>query len=169
MRGDVTNLCDDTTSRKKFPLIKDKNLAAPWEEAERKAAGSEIMRQDLERIRRHVHSMRVMWDANRQKEKDTKFTDLSIETRQDILRKISREFASGPDEAGMHMLHDQILQLKASYAYIYDYEVTEKKCSRFPWDVTMRQLTEIKAKSLGSSRTVFADFYENFTLKQNRH
>lgn len=120
----------------------------------------------------HVKFVRSRWETSRQRaiedNKVQRFTDIPIERRQDVLRSVSREFASGPDEAGMLMLHDQIVRLKASYAYIYDFNTDRRKWSRFPWDCSMRELAEIKAKSTGRSRTVKGDFYEKLALKKNR-
>ncbi|KAJ3882906.1 RNA dependent RNA polymerase-domain-containing protein [Lentinula edodes] len=150
----------------------DEQLAAPWKEQQELAKraqkiGCNFMAEDLTKIENHVHRM---WETHRTEVMNSQrvgsFTDLAIETRQDILRKLSRQFASGPNEEAMFLSHDQILRLKASYAYIYDFEKSSRKWTRFPWNVTMRQLTEIKAKATGRSTTVTAEFYERLAMKK---
>ncbi|KAJ4478201.1 RNA dependent RNA polymerase-domain-containing protein [Lentinula aciculospora] len=149
----------------------DEALAAPWKEQQKLAkrlqeAGCPLITEDLAKIKEHVHRM---WETHRKEvtPKANSFTDLAIESRQDILRKLSQQFASEPNEAAMFLSHDEILRLKASYAYMYDYEKSARKWTRFPWDVTMRELTAIKAKATGRSTTVTADFYERLTMKRN--
>ncbi|KAJ3843405.1 RNA dependent RNA polymerase-domain-containing protein [Lentinula raphanica] len=159
-----------------FNVALDEELAAPWKEqlalAERfkKETGCDRMLNDLEQIKKHVHKM---WDIHRKEltlgpQKANTFTELAIETRQDILRRVSQRFASEPDEKTLLMPHDQILRVKASYAYLHDFTQSHKKWTRFPWDVSMRELTAIKAKATGRSQTVTADFYERMTLKRSR-
>ncbi|KAJ3789073.1 RNA dependent RNA polymerase-domain-containing protein [Lentinula aff. detonsa] len=174
VKGDKERINVDTKYNSHAVSL-DEQLAAPWKEQQNiaeqlKNAGCDYMTKDLEKIMEHVHRM---WENHRKEvtpnpQKANTFTDLAIENRQDILRKLSRQFASEPNEAGMFISHDQMLRLKASYAYIYDYEHSHKKWTRFPWDVAMRELTAIKAKATGRSNTVTADFYERLSLKKRR-
>ncbi|KAI0944787.1 hypothetical protein AcW1_001640 [Taiwanofungus camphoratus] len=99
------------------------------------------------------------------------FTALAIEKRQDKLRELSKEFSCGPallveqlegkgETEGLLYFSDSILQrVRASYAYIYDFESSRNHWSRFPWDVAMRVLCEIKAGAQGLSKTLTEDFY----------
>ncbi|KAJ3799108.1 RNA dependent RNA polymerase-domain-containing protein [Lentinula aff. detonsa] len=174
VKGDKERINVDTKYNSHAVSL-DEQLAAPWKEQQNiaeqlKNAGCDYMTKDLEKIMEHVHRM---WENHRKEvtpnpQKANTFTDLAIENRQDILRKLSRQFASEPNEAGMFISHDQMLRLKASYAYIYDFEHSHKKWTRFPWDVAMRELTAIKAKATGRSNTVTADFYERLSLKKRR-
>ncbi|KAJ3896058.1 RNA dependent RNA polymerase-domain-containing protein [Lentinula edodes] len=163
---------DADTKYDSHTIYLDEQLAAPWKEQQELAKraqkiGCNFMAEDLTKIENHVHRM---WETHRTEVMNSQrvgsFTDLAIETRQDILRKLSRQFASGPNEEAMFLSHDQILRLKASYAYIYDFEKSSRKWTRFPWNVTMRQLTEIKAKATGRSTTVTAEFYERLAMKK---
>lgn len=163
---------DADTKYDSHTIYLDEQLAAPWREQQELAKraqklGCNFMAEDLTKIENHVHRM---WETHRTEvinsQRVGSFTDLAIETRQDILRKLSRQFASEPNEEAMFLSHDQILHLKASYAYIYDFEKSPRKWTRFPWNVTMRQLTEIKAKATGRSTTVTAEFYERLALKK---
>ena len=97
------------------------------------------------------------------------FTDQPIEARQDILRKNSREFASFPVVESLFMSSDDIALIRASCAYVYDYEKKKygppPSFTRFPWDVAMRELCTIKAKATGRHKTVSGDFYDHFNIK----
>ena len=88
--------------------------------------------------------------------------------RQDILRELSQQFASGPDvEITIGPNGHTLEHLKASYAYLYDREYKRRSTgwSRFPWDVAYSSLCEIKAHALGLTKTVTMDFYMAFTVK----
>ncbi|KIK68052.1 hypothetical protein GYMLUDRAFT_216523 [Collybiopsis luxurians FD-317 M1] len=155
---------------KRIPVALDQDLAAPWAEAKELAErGNDSMKQSLPLIEAHVSRM---WQKHRQRlgkqPNGSQFTDLSIESRQDILRGLSREFASSADQKDCLVRQDELLRLKASYAYIYDFEKARTKWTRFPWDVAMGELSAIKARATGRSRTVAGNFYENFTLRKRR-
>lgn len=123
---------------------------------------------DLERIKRHVETIQ----AQHKMKITGKFTGLTIERRQDILRELSREFAAGPSELSMNA--DEAARIKASYAYVYDLELRQEyssdaRWSRFPWDVAFRELCLIKCKSRDTSfKPVNSEFYERFTMKMRR-
>lgn len=166
----------------KVPL--DQDLARPYLDAERTAAelleaGQPAKFEELQRIKRHVEEMyakvseaKSIAAAPAKKLRGGKgsmnagagkspFTDLPIERRQDILRERSKEFHAGP--TGLRCFDDPTA-IKASYAYYYDHERASLKWSRFPWDVAMRALCEIKAKARGGSKTVSGDFYPWMTI-----
>lgn len=129
----------------------------------------------LEKIEAHV---RTMYDKHRgefrqgipvspskRKDKGAAFTELPIETRQDKIRSLSREFAEKPTCDEVYMDKHTIARLRASCAYWHDSRMSRRGWSRFPWDVATRDLCAIKAESLGPSKTVTMDFYERFSLK----
>ncbi|KZP15901.1 hypothetical protein FIBSPDRAFT_934919 [Athelia psychrophila] len=98
--------------------------------------------------------------------RNTRFTDLSIEVRQDILRVVAMDFAAGP-LLGEIFIQKEIARLRASYAYLYDSEQQSQKWSRFPWDVCTQDLRDIKAHALGMTKTCTQDLYTRFTMKHS--
>ncbi|KAH7912600.1 RNA dependent RNA polymerase-domain-containing protein [Hygrophoropsis aurantiaca] len=146
---------------------RDVALVKPWEDVLARARKirdarhfeSSIIDKEIELIRSHVKNMRK---AHSDKVGHAhQFTNHKIEHRQDILRAIARDFALKPPiESFVFFSPDELATLKASYAYSICH-VTH----RFPWDVAMRELGTIKAKSLGPFKTVQLGFYERFMLK----
>lgn len=170
----------------------DEDLMKPWEtflaqskdaddtewdsQAERELAQSLQQKQHdraVAEITAHVERVRREWSA----QIDLKFTARDITRRQDILRRLSKEFASGPKtlrrvtlDVGQCGGGFTVEQLKASYAYVHDYTVQREKSEpwkRFPWDVAFRALGEIKSKALGPTKTVPSDWYSSFTIKSS--
>ncbi|KAM6492722.1 RNA dependent RNA polymerase domain containing protein [Amanita muscaria] len=96
------------------------------------------------------------------------FTNLPITRRQDILRKVSKEFHEGPkpEEMQVYTSEMEIARLRASFAFIYDLECNKRrrKWSRFPFDVAARELCAIKASAAGPWKTVKGSFYEKFKM-----
>lgn len=96
------------------------------------------------------------------------FTTRSIETRQDQLRRMSREFAGGASAAETFAFsREEVARLRASYAYLYDW--TRKSTnggSRFPWSVAMRDLGDIKLKARKDFKPISQDFYEKMTMRK---
>ncbi|CAK5275616.1 unnamed protein product [Mycena citricolor] len=92
---------------------------------------------DRELILEHV---RIVSHKHKQKI-GPHFTKLPIEKRQDILRELSRDFAS--NLAGLKLEPPEAARLKASCAYWYDSDsragLKRLKWSRFPWDVAFRE------------------------------
>ncbi|KAI0711161.1 RNA dependent RNA polymerase-domain-containing protein [Cerioporus squamosus] len=154
----------------------DSDLAAPWENAcERARTLSKVhdsprLQEELDMIKAHVEAMydkeKAMRSANANKgQKHKTFTDLPIEKRQDVLRAASLEFHRKPANLLCFSAHEA-RRVKASYAYIYDTQKTFNKWSRFPWNVSMRDLCEIKAEALGCPKTVAFDFYHWMNISQ---
>jgi len=150
----------------------DKALEEPWQDAQARAQkclarGITDLDEDLRSIERHVEQMaqerQERLKGERSDSKDgVAFTDLEIEKRQDVLRELSRRFAS---ELTAHDLNivgkNELEELKASYAYIL------KPHNRFPFDVACRTLCTIKARSLGSYKAVEQSFYERFKISKS--
>lgn len=171
-----------------LPRIKDTDLVAPWQEAE--ASAQELLsrpephaqtvgraQQDaLDALKRHVVqvyelSIKLMKPGPAraaEKGKKAAFTGRSIELRQDQLRHVSREFASGPDRevtaAGL-MSEDEVARLRASYAYVYDWG-RKPGGSRFPWNVAMRDLGAIKLRARRDLKPISQDFYEKMMMRR---
>lgn len=105
---------------------------------------------ELIALKSHVHDVHTKWTTKTGKS----FTDLPIETRQDQLRALSREFGRDPQlNGGIGYIalrtRDDRMEFKASYAYF------KYPRQRFPWDVAMTTLCKLKATSTpGISRTV---------------
>lgn len=148
---------DDLVSKTKT-LNCDENLVWPFLEAERNAKialqsgkGSDKL-DELGMIIDHVKKVRALHrerihncsgkngTAGR-RAKNAHFTSLAIEKRQDILRSLSKEFASGPKDL-IFFQSAELDRVRASYAYLHDWEEMKKgpQWSRFPWDVAMREL-----------------------------
>lgn len=161
--------------KSKFPQV-DEELKRPWLEACARADqasrdfGENRMRKELEKIKEHVETLRqehrdsVRHSLSCQR-KGASFTDLPIEQRQDLLRRYSRMFAAAPTGL-VSMSPSEAAHVKASYAYTFDAESTKAgpKWTRFPWDVAMRDLCEIKAKQSGSPMTVSGHFWERMKV-----
>ncbi|KAL6305950.1 RNA dependent RNA polymerase-domain-containing protein, partial [Sparassis latifolia] len=154
-------------------LTLDKDLATPWNDAvararrQREQRNSPWFEEELEEIKRHVEETRESWKARVLVNKSSSnFTDMAIEDRQDILRRLSKEFASKPDPQQLESMSEQeMTRVRASYAYVHDFHAAGKvKWSRFPWDVAMRELCEIKAKATGHTKTTVEGFYMRFTM-----
>ncbi|OBZ77702.1 hypothetical protein A0H81_02410 [Grifola frondosa] len=118
--------------------------------------------------------MHTMWsvrgggkESNNPGKGKATFTAHSIEKRQDVLRELSRKFDEGPRDDFLCFDQDAVRRLKASYAYKFDFDTAFSHWSRFPWDLAMRPLCEIKAKALGSSKTVTQRFYDKMTLSSS--
>ena len=153
---------------------RDNDLAAPWEDAcERARKLSELgypkMQEELDLIKAHVEAMhdkeKIMRSTNKGQKHKT-FTDLPIEKRQDVLRAASREFHSKPADLLCFSPHE-LRRVKASYAYVYDYNKMFNKWSRFPWNVGMRDLCEIKAEAVGVPKTLSNEFYHWMAIHQS--
>jgi RNA-dependent RNA polymerase len=108
------------------------------------------LRRELDALKKHVDDVHGKWT----KATGKSFTDLPIETRQDRLRALSKEFARDPHlEVGIGYValrtRDERVEFKASYAYY------KHPRQRFPWDVATSTLCRLKATSTpGISRTV---------------
>ena len=157
----------------------DPHLAQPWHDAERMAVqGSPELvrckRRDLSKIAVHVHKMfeehRSAINMSKDPGKGEIFSEKPIEVRQDILRSLSKRFAALPclDDMETVMEHATISRLRASYAYIYDAQQKNKArgWSRFPWDVALRDLCQIKVSALGPYKPVTSGFYERFKMSK---
>ena len=108
------------------------------------------LRRELDALKRHVDDVYAKWT----RATGRPFTELAIETRQDRLRALSKEFARDPHltvGTGYIALRspDERMEFKASYAY------GKHPHKRFPWDVATGTLCRLKAASSpGISRTV---------------
>jgi hypothetical protein len=166
----------------------DKDLAAPWNDAlelgEKWKAEESNGRflADLDSLHRHVASLysdyRTEMNSPRKQSRmspSKKEKPFPIEVRQDKVRKLSKQFASYPPAGHFLMLEEDISRIRASCAYVYDYEqrksYSSNNYSRFPWDLAMRELCAIKARATGRFKTVAGDFYDHFNMKhpKNHH
>ena len=166
----------------------DKDLAAPWYDAlelgkKWKAEESNgRFLADLDRLHKHVAGLygdyRIEINSPRKPSRMSpikKEKPLSGEARQERIRKMSKQFASYPPAGHLLMLEEEIARIRASCAYVYDYEqrksYSSNNYSRFPWDLAMRELCAIKARATGRFKTVTCDFYDHFNMKhpKNHH
>lgn len=156
------------------------------------ARGDTWMQKELDAIREHVcavyaqHALRVKGmhasrtshgrsrsSSSRRKSKGgASFTDRPIEQRQDIFRELSKMFEDGPaalPDGSALLCFDKpaIRRLRASYAYILDRDRSWGGWSRFPWDVAMRTLCEIKVEALGGGKTLREEFYYKMTIPKS--
>ncbi|TFY73397.1 hypothetical protein EWM64_g10615, partial [Hericium alpestre] len=126
----------------------------------------ERMKAELSVIEKHVQEC---YEHHQQKMTGTKFTELRIELRQNLLRDLSREFVSKPAEDELSFLRifsdEEVWKIRASYAYYYDH--FGKKPSRFPWNVAMRTLGDIKGGANRLHKTVSSDFYPFMEVRKS--
>ena len=181
--------------------VKDKDLVAPWQDAEARAqellsrpeeharAVGQAQKDALEAIKKHVARVNDMWDemikaqqtqprpAAQHRRKSSSsgggsggaaFTSRSIESRQDQLRRVSREFAGGPSAAETFAFGgEEVARLRASYAYLHDWaHASAYGGSRFPWSVAMRDLGVIKLQSRKDFKPISQDFYEKMSMRK---
>lgn len=162
----------------------DEQLAAPWREAVTRVAllakrGNPDAEAELQAICSHVEQVYWRWRTGRNAEEGrgatgsngnpnakTKsgFTGLPIEKRQDKLRELSKEFNAAQAKPLLYFSEADLRRVRASYAFVFDHETSRDHWSRFPWDVAMRTLCEIKAGALGLSKTVTEEFYARMTI-----
>lgn len=146
---------------------RDHDLCAPWEEEverldmmpDQGTAASK--RQELEVIRLHVEAQ-----YKNRKTNHTAFTSRPIRDRQDMLRAESRAFASGPVGIISYRPKD-VIEFKASYAYILDCNKSPSGWSRWPWHVAMNELCRIKSNSGTTGTTHFRDDMAQFMKMSN--
>ncbi|KAL0067285.1 hypothetical protein AAF712_005683 [Marasmius tenuissimus] len=165
--------------------VPDPHLLAPWNESRELAErwNNQQRREDMKKIEEHVIYMynkhREQVNHNRRATASKAFmgaktfTDQPIETRQNQLREMSREFAASPSLSEVSLMKAELDCLRASFAYLYDSQVNKGRqnggWTRFPWDVAMRELGAIKATALGPSKTVRGEFYQKFSVKIRRN
>ena len=170
------------------PCKLDKDLAAPWYNAMELGKKWEVEEStgrflaDLDSLHKHVAGLysdyrTELCSPHKQSrispsKKEKPFT---TEVRQDKIRKLSKEFVSYPPAGHFLMLEEDIARIRASCAYVYDYEqrksYSSNNYSRFPWDLAMRELCTIKARATGRFKTVASHFYDHFNMKhpKNHH
>lgn len=160
----------------------DTDLATPWWTAvalsERFLAetGSSRMQDDLRHISEHIQRCYIEHRASvstvttstgsRAQPSKTSFTNLTIQKRQDTLRAISHKFASAPSPSEVLLPEEQLRCLKASYAYLLDYQERATHWTRFPWDMAFRELCLIKCRAKGNFKAITNDFYQQFSMKK---
>lgn len=106
--------------------------------------------------------------GHKRKSSGVAFTNRSIETRQDQLRRLSREFVGGPSAAETFAFsREEVARLRASYAYLYDWaRKSYGGGSRFPWSVAMRDLGAIKLQANKDFKPISQDFYEKMSMRK---
>ncbi|KAK0490935.1 RNA dependent RNA polymerase-domain-containing protein [Armillaria novae-zelandiae] len=152
-------------------FVADEELKAPWRDADM----LKDRRKDLDAIKTHVqgvyqkHRSQVnnvhgRRNVHASPKKGVSFTDLPIETRQDELRALSKEFAAKPSP------EDLVAITGTEAAMINGFQRTRAgtKWTRFPWDMAMRELCAIKARGGGCWKALNGDFYERMMIKGRR-
>ena len=137
----------------------DRILEQPME-----VPGAAMEAELVERIQRPVEKL---FEEFRKEQKDERFTGLAITTRQDFLRKYSLKFvgiANKPTTQLLFFSDNDVRLVRASYAYVHC-----PKSSRFPWNVAMRDLGEIKAKAKKDYKVCTGPFYDRFSIRSSRH
>jgi len=170
----------------------DEDLIAPWDQAmklSRRLAAEQktnYMKNELDEIAKHVRSVyedhRVTFSpkkaprsiatqrASSSLHLTVSFTELPIETRQNEIRKISKQFVSFPPPGKFFMQDEEIARLRASYAYKCEFDNRRGTAGNsFAWDVAMRELGAIKARATGGHKTVVGEFYDHFNIKNPRN
>ncbi len=94
------------------------------------------------------------------------FSHRGIESRQDILRRVSREFVDGPPkEESFVFSQKEVARLRASYAYVYDW-AKRGGGTRFPWNVALDELGEIKLRAHKYFKPISRGFYEKMSIRK---
>lgn len=94
------------------------------------------------------------------------FSHRSIESRQDLLRRVSRAFVDGPPAAETFVFsQEEVGRLRASYAYLYDWTM-HGGGTRFPWNVAFDELGEIKLRAHKDFKPISRDFYEKMSIRK---
>ncbi|KAL1675560.1 RNA dependent RNA polymerase-domain-containing protein [Schizophyllum commune] len=172
----------------------DEELTAPWREANERAArmrvasGSGLMEEELQRIRKHVEELYEEYrevvrpqggspkkssprkSTSPRKEGPFMFSDLPQAEQRRRMRILSTKFSSGPREL-LTLGNEEISRVRASYAYLYDYEQAKSRgrsVSAFPWSLAMTALCDIKAKARGPTSfvTITTDFADNMRMRR---
>jgi RNA-dependent RNA polymerase len=159
------------------PTDRDPALTAPYDEvvqrinrlrSEQKESEIlvELLEKDLSLIKQHVKEAFDQYKADSTKGPPGNFTNLPIGHRQDTLRKRSRVFNSKPDQCMFWLMSAKdVEQVKASYAYTYDWEQSRPP-SRFPWNVAFRELCMLKCGK--DMKPVDRRFYDHMSVKPSR-
>ncbi|TRM67733.1 RNA dependent RNA polymerase-domain-containing protein [Schizophyllum amplum] len=179
----------------------DDDLTSPWREAEGRAArmrnegGASLMEDELERIREHVAQVHREYreevsgkkspqkrqsprkPTSPRKDGSSSFWKMPPEYIQRRLRAHSIKFGSAPLGL-LTMSAEEVVRVRASYAYQYAWEPTKKttkeqteeqtKDPSFPWRVAMAALCDIKAKARGPTTftTMTTDFADNMRMRK---
>ncbi|KAI0065260.1 hypothetical protein BV25DRAFT_1913873 [Artomyces pyxidatus] len=151
--------------------VLDRDLVAPWKAAEERARNNgEGMQAELEQIVKHVKAVRKEHKSKMIPTRSKSvfhFTEMRIEARQDVLRALSRKFASEPSRGSLLYFSDEeMCRVRASYAYFHDWEEKKPTGTRFPWNVAMRELGLIKAAACGDWKAVSGSYYEKFSMRK---
>jgi hypothetical protein len=94
------------------------------------------------------------------------FSNQSIKTRQDCLRRVSRAFVGGPPaEETFVFSQEEVAKLRASYAYVYDW-MKHGGDTRFPWNVAFDELGEIKLRAQKDFKPISREFYEKMSIRK---
>ena len=94
------------------------------------------------------------------------FSHRGIESRQDVFRRVSREFVEGPPKEETFVFSQkEVARLRASYAYLYDW-AKHGGGTRFPWNVALDELGEIKLRAHKDFKPISRDFYEKMSIRK---
>ncbi|KAI0315577.1 RNA dependent RNA polymerase-domain-containing protein [Amylostereum chailletii] len=152
------------------PPTIDEDLLKPYQEALALAGDRGPRRDEFSLIEQHVtnmfhlHKKEMATFASRYG-KNT-FTELSIEKRQDVIRSISRKFADVPAPGTLkHWTNRDARLIRASLAYSLSWAKSNGKAERFPWDVAMRDLCDIKLEDM-PHKTVKMVFYDRYKVSR---
>ncbi|KXN89661.1 putative RNA-dependent RNA polymerase SHL2 [Leucoagaricus sp. SymC.cos] len=178
-----TKLAELERKKQSFSNDLDHQLLAPLVEVDdmikrnRKTgenAAADYLKKDLDLIRAHVEAMhhehreqirQASLQYNEKKRSNSVgagFTNLPIQKRQDILRRLSKKFHSEPPREQFTIMSEVMVdRVKAAYAYFFDSK--EAQPSRFPWNVAFRDLCSIKAGK--DIKPVHKRFYDYMSMK----
>jgi hypothetical protein len=163
---------------KQCPSEKDPVLTVPYDEVVQRVGHlrsrqneipASMLEADLRLIEKHV---KEIFDRHKAVHKEaaasrgSHFTNLPIAQRQDVLRKLSRDFHSKPEQSKFLLMSaNDVERVKASYAYLYDWEQSPLP-SRFPWNVAFRPLCVLKCGK--DMKPVDRRFYDQMSVKLSR-
>ncbi|KAK7471173.1 hypothetical protein VKT23_002583 [Stygiomarasmius scandens] len=155
-------------SASKSKIKPDDDLLKPYKTALEVATarGHDAYLRDLDQIAKHVATVYSQHQKAVGYPED--FTSKHIVSRQDALRACSKQFNSFPKPDDLETIMDEatIARLRASYAYYFDaFERSERiGWSRYPWNMALRELCDIKVRALGPWHASTQPFYERFKL-----
>lgn len=149
----------------------DPALTRPADEFRKRAKvlsesyNNHLMLEEIQSLENHVLQRFEEYKELLRKYSQTESTRNSKQERQGEWRKLSLSFSRNPKNL-FTISEDEAEIFKASFAYELDSEHERRniKCAKFPFDMAMRNICLIKARSLGLYKVVSQSFYQFFEM-----
>jgi len=119
-------------------------------------------RAELDRVKRERDQLREQ--LNRVEGMQTSTVALPEEDEAAFMPDALTTLMTTPDEEGSLFSQEEVARLRASYAYLDDW--TNRKGTRFPWNVAFNDLGEIKLRASRDFKPISWDFYERMSMRR---